>query len=191
MAEKTVLKVAVGSKNPVKVNATTQGLIRAINSDNVTVESSAFDVISDVSDQPMTDEETKRGASNRAINAYEAYRNANDDQSPNLSIGLEGGISIDARNFMECFAYVCIYDGSKFGYGKSSTFQLPNAIRDLVVGGLELGDADDAVFGSSNSKQSGGTVGHLTNGIIDRTDYYIQPVVLAYIPFLHPELLFE
>jgi non-canonical (house-cleaning) NTP pyrophosphatase len=39
----------------------------------------------------------------------------------------------------------------------------------LVESGKELGDADDIVFGKSNSKQQNGAVGILTHDIITRT----------------------
>lgn len=61
-----------------------------------------------------------------------------------------------------------VYNGEKFGSARTASFFLPEAIATLVKGGLELGDADDKVFGSTNNKQSGGTVGHLTNGVIGR-----------------------
>jgi len=74
------------------------------------------------------------------------------------------------------------------GCARTSAFALPPAICALVAAGMELGDADDKVFGSSNAKQAGGTVGHLTLGVIDRTLYYEQAVVLAFIPFHWPDL---
>lgn len=56
------------------------------------------------------------------------------------------------------------------------------------MGGMELGDADDAVFGTKNAKQGDGTVGHLTHNVIDRTKYYTSAVILAMIPFHWPDL---
>ena len=56
-------------------------------------------------------------------------------------------------------------------------------VRELVEQGLELGDADDLVFGESNSKQQNGAVGLLTDNVETRTSLYEQAVVLALIPF--------
>ena len=90
---------------------------------------------------------------------------------------------------MDCFAWIVIYNGNQFGSAKTASFFLPPAITRLVKDeGVELGDADDRVFGSTNNKQSGGTVGHLTNGIINRSDYYTHAVIFAFVPFLWPEL---
>ena len=52
---------------------------------------------------------------------------------------------------------------------------------------MELGDADDQVFGTHNSKQKGGAVGLLTHQLIDRTAYYREAIILALIPFVQPE----
>ena len=56
--------------------------------------------------------------------------------------------------------------------------------------GIELGHADDQVFGRSNSKQQNGSVGLLTGDVVDRTAYYVQAVILALIPFKNPTLTF-
>ena len=53
---------------------------------------------------------------------------------------------------------------------------------------MELGEADDIVFGQSNSKQKSGAVGLLTGDIIDRKSLYEEAVVLALIPFKNEEL---
>ena len=53
----------------------------------------------------------------------------------------------------------------------------------LVRAGAELGAADDAYFGRVNGKQHDGTVGMLTRGAITRTTYYVQPLVLALLPW--------
>ena len=50
--------------------------------------------------------------------------------------------------------------------------------------GLELGDADDKIFSRVNSKQGAGTVGILTNMIIDRAQYYRHALAFALVPFM-------
>ena len=50
---------------------------------------------------------------------------------------------------------------------------------------MELGDADDAVFKTVNSKQKGGTIGKVTHGLLDRTHYYEHALLCALAPFLH------
>ena len=184
-----ILVVAVGSTNPVKINAARNGLSLAfqtnISPDNVT----GFNVPSLVPDQPMGDSETKQGAINRAKAAYDAYLDKH-KVKPSFGVGLEGGIQVlnDGSNDMECFAYMVVYDGNKYGSSRTCSFNLPKAISTLVLNGMELGDADVRIFGEANSKQRGGTVGHLTKGVVDRTKYYEQAMILATIPFLNEEL---
>jgi non-canonical (house-cleaning) NTP pyrophosphatase len=77
------------------------------------------------------------------------------------------------------------------GKSRTGAFYLPEEIARLVRDGMELGHADDVVFGRSNSKQQDGSIGLLTGGVIDRTLYYEHAVVLALIPFLNPQLTFR
>jgi non-canonical (house-cleaning) NTP pyrophosphatase len=124
---------------------------------------------------------------NRAIAAWDAYK-IKYGTNPSFSVGLEGGILIIGEDDMDCCAWMVIYDGCKFGSARTATFSLPPAIVALVKGGMELGEADDTVFKTTNSKQKEGTVGHLTNGVISRAMYYEPAVILAFIRFNWPDL---
>ena len=182
--------LAVGSKNPVKLNAAVTGVrnaLQPLQADGVEVElaTSSYDVASGVSAQPLGTE-TKTGALNRAKAAFEAYR-LEHGVVPDYAVGLEGGITDDGTE-MTCSAWMAVFDGSRVGTAHTCSFLLPPAICELVRGGMELGAADDAVFGTTNSKQKGGTVGHLTRGSIDRTRYYVPAVELAMVPLLWPDL---
>ena len=70
----------------------------------------------------------------------------------------------------------------------TGTFFLPDKVAALVRQGMELGHANDAVFGTTNSKHDSGAVGILTHGLIDRTAYYEHAAVLAMIPIVNREL---
>jgi len=178
--------LAVGSKNPVKYQAAVDGCSTAFQGRSKIV-AEMYDVPSWVSAQPMSDGETKTGATNRAINAFREYT-ASHGIPPTFSIGLEGGCMLSDES-LQCFAWIAIYDGAQTGFSRTASFILPNCIRDLVINeGVELGDADDKVFGSTNSKQAGGTVGHLTFGVIDRKLFYEHAVILAFIPYQWPSL---
>jgi len=66
---------------------------------------------------------------------------------------------------------------------------LPDRISQLVLQqGLELGQADDQVFGRQQSGRGSGTVGVLTNNLVTRTLYYEHAVVMALVPFMNPSL---
>ncbi|MEO0565080.1 MAG: inosine/xanthosine triphosphatase [Chloroflexota bacterium] len=92
---------------------------------------------------------------------------------------------------MSVYAWVVVLNRSgAMGHSKTGTFYLPREVADLVRGGMELGDADDRVFGRSNSKQATGSVGLLTDDVLTRELYYVHAVVLALIPFKNPLLTF-
>jgi non-canonical (house-cleaning) NTP pyrophosphatase len=74
------------------------------------------------------------------------------------------------------------------GRARTTTFNLPPRVAELIHQGFELGDADDLVFEKSNSKQQNGAVGLLTNDAITRQSLYVPAVQLAFIPFLNPGL---
>lgn len=92
---KTSLRIAVGSLNPSKLRAVKQAMTQILEHketpEAVSIDLIGFDVESGVPDQPMGDEETCRGAQNRAVAAYAAYTKAQGVR-PHFAIGLEGGL---------------------------------------------------------------------------------------------------
>ncbi|SNS51070.1 inosine/xanthosine triphosphatase [Ekhidna lutea] len=173
------MKVIVASKNPVKINATQLGFGQVFPNERFDIEGIA--VPSGVSDQPMTNGETLQGAKNRAEQAKIEIPEAG------FWVGIEGGIEETVEG-MEAFAWVVILAKNQKGQSRTSTFFLPPKVRTLVLQGAELGHANDQVFEDHNSKQKGGAVGSLTNGLLGRTAYYEQAVILALIPFVKKEI---
>lgn len=173
-------KITVASKNPVKLSATLSGFQRMFPSE--TFEIQGVDAQSGVSDQPLSDDETLRGAQNRVASARALQPDAD------YWVGLEGGIENKGLD-MEAFAWMAIEskDGL-IGKGKTAIFFLPPEVAKLINGGMELGEADDIVFDQKNSKQAGGAVGILTDNAIDRAGYYTQAIMFALIPFKNPHL---
>ena len=110
-------------------------------------------------------------------------------QTPITGSGSKVGSKI-ARGELEAFAWVVVTDRQRIGKSRTATFYLPEETARLVRQGIELGHADDQVFGRANSKQQNGSVGLLTGDVIDRTAYYEQAVILALIPFKNPRLTF-
>ena len=176
-------KIIIASKNPVKINATLNGFQKMFPSEQFEIES--ISVLSGVSDQPKNDLEAFQGAWNRANNAYK--NNLNVD----FFVGIEGGIE-EKNSEMEAFAWVVVKTKeNRFGKGRTGTFFLPPRVAELIKQGKELGDADDIVFGRTNSKQENGAVGILTDNVVDRAKYYTEAVVLALIPFKNKQLYFN
>lgn len=174
--------IIVASQNPVKINATRVGFARTF--PDIECHVSRVSVPSGVSDQPMTSDETLQGALNRAENARRHTADAT------YWVGIEGGVDETAHG-MEVFAWVVVTDGQRTGKSKTGTFFLPDEVVSLIRQGVELGDADDQVFGRENSKQGNGAVGILTKDVIDRTDYYVHAMILALIPFTNTALRWD
>lgn len=174
-----IKKVIIASKNPVKIQAVKLGFEKMFPSQDV--EFAGVSVPSNVADQPLSNEETYRGAKNRADNAANTHKGAD------FYIGIEGGIE-EIDNEVQAFAWVFIKSNETYGKSRTGTFFLPKQVVDLIKAGKELGEADDIVFKRHNSKQNSGAVGILTGDIIDRTSYYTEAVILALIPFKNEDL---
>jgi non-canonical (house-cleaning) NTP pyrophosphatase len=52
---------------------------------------------------------------------------------------------------------------------------------------MELGHAGDKFFGSINSKQGSGVIGHLTEGIIDRVEFYLPAAIITLCELKHSD----
>jgi inosine/xanthosine triphosphatase len=171
-------KVVITSKNPIKIQAVKDAFTKMFSDQQFEYES--VSALSDVADQPMSDQETLLGATNRVMNAEKLI-------TADFYIGLEGGIQ-DLGREMESFAWMFVKSGDKSGKARTATFFLPQKVGELIRGGMELGDADDIVFGKTNSKQSNGAIGLLTHDVITRSSFYTEAVCMALIPFKNPEL---
>ena len=173
-------QITVASLNPVKLRA-------ALNAFQQIFPTQSFDVSgvavpSGVPDQPMSLAETMRGARNRAESARAARPESD------YWVGIEGGID-DTPLGMSCFARVHIIGSEgREGLGQTAVFYLPREVAELVRSGMELGHADDQVFGRDNSKQANGAIGILTDDAVDREAYYIHAVIMALVPFKNPAL---
>ena len=173
--------IIVASTNPVKILSALDGFQRMF--PDQSFDASGVSAPSGVSDQPMSDAETLRGAHNRAA---EARRRRPDGD---YWVGVEGG-GEDVDGALCAFAWVVVLSADRGGRSRTAAFVLPEEIAALVRQGVELGHADDQVFGRSNSKQQNGSVGLLTGDVIDRAGYYEHAVVLALIPFRNAALTF-
>lgn len=171
------MKVVVASRNPVKLGAAEQAFVAAF--PDATVKVVPVDVASDVSDQPASDAETRRGAQARARNARDTLPDAD------YWVGMEGGTEqIDGR--LLAFAWMVVRDAKgRTGAARSVTLPLPPAVKALVEGGLELGEANDRVFSTVNSKQGGGAFGLLTDGRYTREGVYAETLAIAMLPLVH------
>lgn len=174
-----MLKLVVASHNPVKLQCVREGFARMFPGQSMRVV--PVGVPSGVSRQPVSDAETLQGALNRAQLARQA------EPDGDYWFGIEGGVE-ELDGGLAAFAWVVVLSSGQCGQARSAAFFLPPRVAELVRQGVELGEADDIVFGRENSKQANGAVGLLTGDLIDRAAYYEHAVLLALIPFKNPAL---
>ena len=171
-------RVVVGSTNPVKI-AAVRAVFAAV---GASAEIAAIGVPSTVRDQPIGDDETIRGAIARARAAREAT-------GAELGVGIEGGVVDLSDGSMRTCAWAAVVDAQgRQGIGGSLAMQLPDAVAELVRGGLELGHAMDRYVNERDTKRGKGAVGILTAGLVDRQRAYESLVSYALAPFLTPDL---
>ena len=171
------MKVVVASENPVKVQASQvafekQFARQAIEVVAVTAESC-------VGDQPLSDDETRHGAINRLRNASKLQPDAD------FWVGLEGGVDTFNGQLMT-FAWMAVLaaDG-RSSMARTVTLPLPPSVKRLVEAGLELGEANDRIFSTANSKHKGGAFGLLTDGQFTRGGVYTDTLFIALVPFIN------
>ena len=171
------MKIVVTSQNPVKIAAVRQAFQSQFPKQEI--QTIPLNAGSGVPDQPMSDQETRQGARNRVHNAKLKKPDAD------YWVGLEGGLDFFDGRLM-AFAWMVIADGeNNISETRSATLPLPPQVQTLVTGGLELGEANDRVFSTLNSKQGGGAYGLLTDGLMTRESIYTQTLILALIPYVH------
>jgi inosine/xanthosine triphosphatase len=172
------MRVVIASRNPVKLAAGRKAFEALFPDENIDV--IAVDAESGVADQPSSDGETRTGARNRAEHASRAESDAD------FWVGLEGGIDVTGEQLM-AFAWMHVRGSNGFSSeARSVSLPLPPRVKQLVDEGLELGEANDRVFATLNSKHGGGAFGLLTDGRVTRESVYAETMMLALMPFVNP-----
>ncbi|RCW62669.1 DUF84 family protein [Saliterribacillus persicus] len=163
------MDIIIGSTNKAKVAAVSE----VFPSDKV----ESIKTESNVSSQPISDLETKKGAINRAIASYE-YKPGS------LGIGLEGGImEIEKQTFL--INWGAIYAGEKKLFVASGArIPLPEFIAEKLHEGKELGDIMDEFTKEKNIRHHAGAIGIFTNNIVKRKDMFEHVIKLAYGQYL-------
>lgn len=126
--------IVVGSENPVKLEAVRQAFERVWPDEEWQVEGVAAQ--SGVSDQPMSDEESIKGATNRAQQALK-------QTSAEYGVGLEGGLQEIEGRWFDCGWIVVVDKASNKGIGSTMRIMVPRKMMDMIRAGYELSDVDD------------------------------------------------
>jgi inosine/xanthosine triphosphatase len=154
--------IAIGTKNPTKVNAVKAAFTSYIKGEFVSI-----NVPSNVSAQPLSDNETMTGAVNRAKNALEAV-------NADIGFGLEGGLVKTEDMYFLCNWGAMIDHNQQPIIAGGARIVIPNEIGSLVFNGSELSDVMDMYVKKHNVRQNEGAIGIFTNGIVDRTKMFTE-----------------
>ncbi len=168
--------VAIGSTNPTKTRAV-ENVLREVYTD---IEFSAQEVPSGVPVQPIGNEETRRGALNRARAVLEAT-------GADWGVGLEGGIVQTELGTMTTAWCVIVDRAGRVGVGGAANMLLPEPVVQRVLSGIELGEAMNEYASVEDVKRKMGAIGILTRGLIDRQGAYECIVKLSLARFLWEE----
>ena len=176
------MKIAVGSKNPAKIQAVKELILdyKML----AAAEIVGVEVSSNVSDQPMSLEETMQGAMNRAQASLPNH---------DYGIGIEGGlisVNYEGRDRFFNICFCAIYDGENYYLGAASLFELPEKVATKIREGENLSDSMH-LSGLTDEKQIGktqGAIGLLTKGRLPRKAYSQQALRNALIHLENREI---
>lgn len=173
------MRVAVGSENPVKVEAVQLAFNRVW--PRRKFEFSATKVASGVSEQPLSDREMIKGARQRAALAISGQ------QSAEYGVGLEGGLlKLGQDWFGRSWVVVCSR-GGKTGIASSVSCQIPRVMMDLVHKGKDMKQVVEILYGIKDIGKKQGYWGILTNNRITRSSGYAEAVMMALSTLIHED----
>jgi inosine/xanthosine triphosphatase len=164
------MKVAIGSKNPVKVRAV-ESVFHEMGADVVAIEA-----CSQVKSQPLSHEETRTGAINRAKDCFRK-------EKVHLGIGLEGGVFQSEGELYLC-NWGALTDEQQLFVVSGPTLKLPQELIPELTSGKELNDIMHASMGIENLGSKQGAIGYYTKGMITRDQVFQQMVQILWGQYL-------
>jgi inosine/xanthosine triphosphatase len=174
------MKVLVGSTNSTKVEAVKQAFEGVFPGQKWEVEGAKVD--SGVSEQPLDEEETVRGARNRV---KELKKHGPAD----YYVGIEGGLIHGAGTWLECGWVVVESKAGVEGISSSTKMMISDGIYEMLKDGeYTLSHAVEKYLGVKNAGEKTGYFGLMTNEYVDRMHAYADAVGFALARFAHPEV---
>lgn len=170
--------VAVGTKNPAKVEGVRRGFEKYFSD----VELRPIDSSSVAKAQPRGLKEMTAGATTRA-------RFALSKVGGDLGVGVEAGIFLIGDTYFDNQVAAVVDGSGKVSLGHSAGYSLPRrAMERLFDEGQELERWAEKVSGVNEVGDKGGLIHYLSKGRMSRTDLTEQCVVTALIPWLHRDI---
>ncbi|MBS4216769.1 DUF84 family protein [Bacillus sp. FJAT-49711] len=161
------MKIAVGSKNAAKIKAVEM----VLGDSGYKNELISLNAPSNVSGMPFSDEETMKGAMNRAefcLNHGEAH----------VAIGLEGGVT-ETQYGLFLINYGALAEkGKETIVTGGARIKLPEEIAELLRAGEELGPVMEEYSKKKNVRSREGAIGIFTHGMVNRDEMFMHIVKL-------------
>lgn len=155
------MKIGIGSNNPVKIRAV-EGVFEA-----TPLIVLGLSVDSKVSKQPLSHEETRAGAINRARGCLEV-------SDVHLGFGLEGGVFISNEQIYLCNWGALVDREGALCVVSGPTFRLPTSFKEYLLGGEELNDVMCNLLGIKELGSKEGAIGYFTKGSTNRKEVFKQ-----------------
>lgn len=147
--------IAIGSQNRVKVQAVKNAL------DSEAVEVIPYAAQSQVRPQPLSDEETLRGAINRAKDCLE-------NTQAHVAIGLEAGIVFQGEQVFLCHWGAIVDRKNNIYFSNGPLILLPQHYREALEQGKNLEDVMHANTGIEHLGTKEGAIGVFTQNRLNR-----------------------
>ncbi|MEK4486771.1 DUF84 family protein [Psychrobacillus sp. FSL H8-0484] len=161
------MKILIGTNNRAKTKA-----VQSISS--IYYPDASFvnkEVPSLVSDQPMSNEETRQGAINRAKQLMV-------QADAHFGIGLEGGVQeIDGTMYICNWGALATNDGEVYT-ATGAGVPLPEEIAIQLREGAELGPVMDVYTNKNDIRHDEGAIGVFTNSYVKRSDMFEHIMLL-------------
>ncbi|KAK3376052.1 inosine triphosphate pyrophosphatase-like protein [Lasiosphaeria ovina] len=195
-ATPTHYQIAVGSLNPVKIDAALEGFRSVF--PGATFSATGVLANPGVDSQPFLDGMALLGAWNRAQHVLRLCPDAD------YWVGIQGGVQWDPYGLntgegngysgqLQAFSWVVVLGGDRgelMGKSRTVTHYLPSDVTDLMRFGYDLGSAHYRAHRGIDYNPTDGSVGLLTHGIYGREESYIHAIIMALIPHRNPTVAF-
>ncbi|MCM8749288.1 inosine/xanthosine triphosphatase [Thermomicrobiaceae bacterium CFH 74404] len=168
------VRLALGSMSPVK-RAAVERIAPQLFSE---WQLETLEVPSGVPRQPWGDEETARGA-------WERARQAQKLTGADYGIGIESGVVEGPLGRVYAVSWAVVVDRrARLGVGGAERFPLPDVAVERLRAGEELGRLLEMLAGNEETRPELGAVGALTGGRRNRVDLLAVAVLHAFMDLL-------
>ncbi|MBN2424291.1 MAG: DUF84 family protein [Calditrichaceae bacterium] len=177
--------VGIGTENKIKTTACINAIKQVWKQNDRLETDIGFSTISpkiSVPEMPLTLEEIREGACQRALYTYDNLENCT------IGMGMEGGVFLFEHSgksdaYLQNWVYA--YDG-RYGYfGSSPALTLPVFLKHALYDEKrELSEVIDEFSGKSDVRSNEGAFGILTKNLITRYDSFVSAVICAMTPLV-------